>query len=189
MTNKTNLALLNEFTNRHAVYYKSALRLAKTEHVADDLMQQVAYRLLMYSVDFQVDSLPKFLYVMLKQASYNDYRVNKKYVMLSDFVSDESDDSKLEDLLLQNHIGCDYQESLEERLTVEKQRKLVLKEAKNLPPKQQQAIMNAMNGFELTEVEFPNDEFVTKRPEYNTLKAHKRIATEKLRNELRKEKV
>lgn len=181
MTNQTNISLLETLTENYKTYLALALRIGRTKELADDLVQSVAYKLLTNEITLYNNiTNHNMISTMLYQFRYTHLKKSAKYMTYDTF----------EDYIFsvdQAHIksgGCSYSEDLELSFEKRDQIKKVKDAIKDLKPKQKEAIVNALDGYELGEREHPQVTNVSKIPQYNSLKTNKRIAIQVIKQKL-----
>ena len=179
MTNTTNQSLIAEIQNNRRLFYKFALKACKRPEVAEDLLQQVICKLLSKPLTFEVLDDCKFIFTMIVQANWNYWRTNRKYKFANDMKPDDMGDDVFFDTIVQNKMGCSYENDLHYSLKL----KDIRRASKLLPPGQQKAIVDALNGHDIGEE--LGTENVSFNPRYESLKTNKRLATQKLRDKFR----
>jgi hypothetical protein len=177
MKKQINISLLSTFESKHSVFANYSLGICKNKEMSEDVLQAVALKLVSYEVAFDYKDDTKLIYTMIMQAASN-YRLDgKKYVMLA-----ESDDSSNMNALIDQTNECTYEQDLMDTLNLKK----IKQEARNLPPKQREAVMRALSGSTLCDdmTSTLNDDKISQTAEYETLKSQTRLAIIKLNKKL-----
>lgn len=181
MENKINTTLMQTLQDKRPIFVRYARKLTRNDERADDLVQHVALRLLQYPIEFEVENDVKFLFTMIYQASANKWRTEKKYLFLGDAHSTQTEEAVRLEQLLQANNSCTYEGDLVDSFKILE----IARAADRLPKKQKAAIMNALHGNDIGEIELGGLEGnLSHHPQYNSLKTNKRLAIQKLKEEL-----
>ena len=179
MTNTTAQSLIAEIQKNRSLYHKFAMKLSKRPEVADDLMQQVVFKFLSTDEFPELRNHKQYVMNAIVHANWNYWHVNKRYKFSSDMVADGFTDTEVFDTLMQTKVGCTYEQDIHYSLKL----KEIRKAAKLLPPGQQKAIVDALNGNDIgEELGIENASF---NPRYESLKTNKRLATQKLKKQFK----
>lgn len=159
-----------------SLYLKYAMYLSRNREISDDILQNVAIRLLRNKFDFTIDNPHQFVRMMVFQAFMNYRKSNRRYSFAEDLCPKDGEWFKVNYLewMVNLNNSCTYEEDMEYSLTL----KEIHKATVNLTNKQKTAILSALKGNDLGEdlgVDPSN------HPKYQTEKTHKRLGTQFLK--------